>query len=57
MQLPNAGYDNQSCPILTDLFNQIDRLRVTQYNIYSDTLLYTNVLILHRSGGVMACDA
>ena len=44
-QLPNAGDDNQSCRILTVLFNRIDWLWVQQYNIYSSTLFYTNVLI------------
>ena len=45
IQLPNAGDDNQKCRILTFLFNSIDWLWVTQYNIYSSTLLYINVLI------------
>ena len=56
IQLPNNGYDNQGCHILTFLFDQIDRLQVPKYNIYSSTLLYTNVSIstsLQGGGGVM----
>ena len=43
VQLPNAGYDNQSCRILTVIFNRINQLQVIKYNIYSNTLIYTNV--------------
>ena len=43
IQLPNSGDDNQGCHILRVIFNQMDRLRVTQYNIYSGTLFYTNL--------------
>ena len=28
IQIPNAGYDNQSCHLLTVIFNLIDWLRV-----------------------------
>ena len=45
IQIPNAGDDNQSCRILTVLFNQIDQLQVPRYNLYSSTLFYTNVSI------------
>ena len=42
--LPNAGYDNQSCRILTFL-NPIHQKRIPKYNIYSGILFYTNVSI------------
>ena len=44
-QLPSAGDDNQSCRILTVIFNRTDQLRIPDYNIYSGTLLYTNISI------------
>ena len=45
IQLPNAGDDNQSYHILTVIFNLIGWLRVPEYNVYSSTILYKNVLI------------
>ena len=45
IQLPNAGGNNHNFRISTVLFNQIDLLRVSNYNIYSSTLFYTNVYI------------
>ena len=45
MHIPNDGDDNQSCRILTVLFNRINWLRVPYYNIYSGTLFYINVSI------------
>ena len=40
-----AGDDNHSCRILTVILNQIDRLQVPQYNIYSGTFFYTDISI------------
>ena len=45
IQLRNAGNDNQSCHILTVLFNRIDLLRIPKDNLYCSTLFYTNVSI------------
>ena len=45
IQLPNDGDDNQSCHILMVIFNWIEQLLILQYNIYSSTLIYTNVTI------------
>ena len=45
IQIPNAGDENQSCLIWTVIFNQIDWVRVPQYNLYSCTLFYTNLSI------------
>ena len=45
IQLPNAGDDNQSCRILTVLFNRTEQLHTMYYNIFSSTLIYTNVMI------------
>ena len=45
VQLPNAGDDNQSCRILTVIFNRIEQLRIPKYNLYSSTFFYTNVSI------------
>ena len=45
VQIPNSGDDNQSCRILTVIFNWIDRLQVPKYNSYSGTLIYINLTI------------
>ena len=45
IQLPNAGDDNQSCRILTVLFNRTEQLHTMYYNIFSSTLIYTNAMI------------
>ena len=45
IHLPNAGDDNQSCRILTVLFNWINQLRIKKYNLCSINLFYTNVSI------------
>ena len=37
VQITNSGDDNQSCRILTVIFNWIDQLQVPKYNIYSGT--------------------
>ena len=51
IQLPNAGNDNQSCPILMFIFNQINHLWILYYNLYSITLIYTNETIATESQG------
>ena len=45
IQLPNTGYDNQSCRRLRVIFNRIKKLRITKYNLYSCTLLNKNLSI------------
>ena len=45
MQIPNAGDNYQSCYILTVTFNRIKQLHILDYNIYSSTLIYTNIMI------------
>ena len=45
IQLPTSVDDNQSCHILTVIFNLIDQLPVQLFNIYSSTLFYKNVSI------------
>ena len=52
MQIPNAGDENQSCHILTVIFDWIDQLRIPKYNIYISTLFYTNVSISTNIWGV-----
>ena len=37
VHLPNDGDDNQSCHILTVIFDQIDWLQVPKYNLYGGT--------------------
>ena len=41
----NAGHDNQSCHILTVIFNRIEQLGIPKYNLYPSTLYYTNISI------------
>ena len=45
IQLPNVGDDNQSCHILTVIFDKIHWLWVPKYNVYSSILFYKNLLI------------
>ena len=45
IQLPNSGDDNQSCHILTVIFNPIKKLWILYYNLYISTLIYKNVMI------------
>ena len=45
IHVPNAGDDNQSCLVLTVIFNQIEQLRILQYTIYSSNLIHRNVTI------------
>ena len=52
-QIPNAGDDDQSCHILTVLFDRIDRLRVPQFNLFSSNLFYIQMYrFIHSCGGV-----
>ena len=45
VQLPNYGYNNQSCHILMVTVNLIYKVRIPKYSLYCITLLYTNVSI------------
>ena len=43
IQLYKDRCDNQSCHILTVIFNLITQLRFKEYNVYNSNLFYTNI--------------
>ena len=52
IQLPNAGDENRGFHMLTVIIRLIYWLWVTEYNIYSSNLFYTNVSISTSLRGV-----
>ena len=55
IQIPNAGDGNQSCHILTVIFNRIKQLRILKYDLYFSNFFYINVSFSTAlQGGVSA---